>query len=132
MSDPVYESIVEHSNDGIFVAQDGEIVYANQRLCELTGYEPGELVGRPKLDIVAPDDRELVEGYHFARMSGDSAPNQYEIKLQTADGELVPVELSVSRVEHDGEPRPSRSVGISPIDSSTNNDWRNSEIISNC
>jgi len=104
MSESVYESIVEHSNDGIFAAQDGEIIYANQQLCELTGYAPDELVGRPKLEIVAPDDRELVKGYHFARMSGDSAPNQYEIELQTADGELVPVELSVSRVEHDGEP----------------------------
>lgn len=104
MSDSVYESIVEHSNDGIFVAQDGEIVYANQRLCELTGYEPAELVGISKLEIVAPDDRELVEGYHFARMSGDSAPTQYEIALQTADGDQVPVELSVSRVDHDGEP----------------------------
>ncbi|MFC7042971.1 PAS domain S-box protein [Halonotius sp. GCM10025705] len=49
MSDSVHESIVEHSNDGIFVAQDGEIVYANQRLCELTGYAPGELAGRAKL-----------------------------------------------------------------------------------
>jgi len=37
MSESVYESIVEHSNDGIFVAQDGEITYANQQLCELTG-----------------------------------------------------------------------------------------------
>ncbi|RJX41965.1 hypothetical protein DM826_09910 [Halonotius aquaticus] len=104
MSDSVHESIVEHSNDGIFVAQDGEIVYANQRLCELTGYEPGELVGASKRQIVAPDDRELVEGYHFARMSGDTAPSQYEIELQTADDELVPVELSVSRVDYEGEP----------------------------
>ena len=104
MSESVYESIVEHSNDGIFVAQDGEIVYANQRLCELTRYERTALVGASKMAIVAPDDRELVEGYHFARMSGDSAPNQYEIELQRADDELVPVELSVSRVDYEGEP----------------------------
>ena len=104
MSDPVYESIVEHSNDGIFVAQDGEIVYANQRLCELTGYERTALVGASKMDIIAPGDRELVESYHVARMSGDTAPNQYEIELQRADDELVPVELSVSRVDYEGEP----------------------------
>jgi len=104
MSQSVYESIVEHSNEGIFLAQDGEIVYANQRLCELTGYEKAELVGASKREIVAPDDRELVEGYHFARMSGDTAPSQYEIELQTADGELVAVELSVSRVDYEGDP----------------------------
>ena len=104
MSESVYESIVEHSNDGIFVAQDGKITYANQQLCELTGYKPDELDGMAKLDIVAPDDRELVKGYHFARMSNDPAPNQYEIELQTVDDGLVPVELSVSRVNYEGKP----------------------------
>ncbi len=104
MNESVYESIVEHSNDGIFVAQDGEIVYANERLCELTGYERTDLVGAAKMQIVAPDDRELVERYHAARMSDDTAPTQYEIELQTADSELRPVELSVSRVDYEGEP----------------------------
>ena len=104
MSESVYESIVEHSNDGICLAQDGEIVYANQRLCELTGYEKSELVGGSKMEIVAPEDRELVAGYHFARMSGDSAPSQYDIALQTAAGTQVPVELSVSRVDYEGKP----------------------------
>ena len=104
MTDSVYESIVEHSNDGIFVAQDGEIVYANQQLRELTGYTDAELIGTPKTSIVAPGDSELVKGYHIARMSGDTAPNQYEIELQRADGTQVPVELSVSRVNYHGEP----------------------------
>ena len=78
MNESVYESIVEHSNDGIFVAQDGEIVYANERLGELTGYERTHLVGAAKMQIVAPDDRELVDRYHAARLTDDTAPTPCE------------------------------------------------------
>ena len=104
MNESAYQSIVEHSNDGIFLAQDGEIVYANQRLAALTGYPTDTLVGMPKMQLIAPDDRELVDGYHAARMSGDDAPTQYVVELQTAADELVPVELSVSRVDYEGAP----------------------------
>lgn len=104
MTGAVYESIVEESNDGIFVAQDGEIVYANDRIQEMTGYPEAELVGNSKTSIVTPEDSNLVEGYHMARMQGDSAPNQYEIELETKSGERIPVELSVSRGEYEGEP----------------------------
>jgi len=37
MSTPVYETIVEESNDGILVAVDGKIVYTNRQLQHLTG-----------------------------------------------------------------------------------------------
>lgn len=104
MAEPLYESIVEESNDGILVAQDGEIVFANDRLATMTGYTHEELLGSAKTMLVAPEDTELVEGYHRARIEGKSAPSTYDVELETSDGERVPVELSVTRIDVDGEP----------------------------
>jgi PAS domain S-box-containing protein len=104
MGEALYESIVEESNDGILVAQDGEIIYANERLRELTGYAESELVGEPKTKLVTDDDTALVERYHGARTEGGTAPDQYEVTLETSAGDRIPIEFSVSQIPHDGEP----------------------------
>ena len=104
MAESLYESIVEESNDGILVAQEGEIVYVNDRLLTLTGYDESDLLGQSKTTLVTDEDSDIIEEYHEARMAGDSAPNQYEVDIETADGDQIPVELSVSRGEYDGSP----------------------------
>ena len=104
MGEALYESIVEESNDGILVAQDGEIIYANERLRELTGYPERELVGAPKTKLVIDDDTALGERYHSARTEGEAVPDQYEVTLETSAGDRIPIEFSVSQITHDGEP----------------------------
>jgi PAS domain S-box-containing protein len=104
MDDVPYESIVEESNDGIFVAQGGDIIYANDRLQELTGYAEVTLVGAPKTMLVTDDDATLVEQYHSARTSDEDAPDQYEVTLETKSGDRIPIEFSVNQISYDGEP----------------------------
>ncbi|WP_175452802.1 PAS domain S-box protein [Halorientalis regularis] len=103
MDDVPYESIVEESNDGILVAQNGEIVYANELLQEMTGYAEATLVGAPKTMLVTDDDAALVEQYHSARTSGEDAPDQYEVTLETKSGDRVPIEFSVNQISYNGE-----------------------------
>ncbi|PIV81202.1 diguanylate cyclase, partial [bacterium CG17_big_fil_post_rev_8_21_14_2_50_64_8] len=44
--------IVAHSTEAVcLVGADGSIVFVNARLCGLSGYEPGELPGRPSADL---------------------------------------------------------------------------------
>jgi len=104
MSTPVYETIVEQSNDGIFVAVDGEIVYTNRRLQQLTGYDEDYLDGVPKTRIVAPEHQDRVKKYHEQRRKGEAAPATYEVDLETKDGERIPIEMSVNDGEYEGEP----------------------------
>ena len=101
MAVSIYETIVEESDDGIFVAQDGEIVYTNPQLRNLTGYMKGELDGVPKTQIIAPDDKDRVAAYHQSRLAGEPVPNKYEIELETKDGDRLPVEISVSDGEYE-------------------------------
>lgn len=103
MNDSLYKKIVEESNDGVLVSQEGEVVYANQRLLQLTGYSEDEILGSSKTMAVASEYVEEVKGYHRARMEGKSAPSRYEVEIETEDGDRVPVELSVSRIISEGE-----------------------------
>ena len=104
MSTPVYETIVEESNDGILVAVDGEIVYTNRRLQQLTGYNEDELDGAPKTRIVAPKHQDRVKTYHEQRRNGEAAPATYEVDFETKHGERIPIEVSVNDGEYEGEP----------------------------
>jgi len=45
-SEAKYRVLVEEINDGYFVTQDGNIVFANKAFCNIHGYKPGEVVGR--------------------------------------------------------------------------------------
>ncbi len=104
MSTPLYETIVEQSNDGIFVAVDCKIVYTNRRLQQLTGYSEDELDGAPKTRIVAPKHQDRVETYHEQRRNGEAAPATYEVDFETKHGDRIPVEMSVNDGEYNGKP----------------------------
>nr|WP_302080778.1 PAS domain S-box protein [Salinibaculum sp. KK48] len=104
MDDFPYESIVEESNDGILVARNGEIIYANERLQELTGYAEATLVGAPNTMLVTDDETSPSKQYQSARTSGEGATNQYEATLETRSDTRIPVEFSVNQIPYDGEP----------------------------
>jgi len=55
-----YRALVENSLTGICLHRDGRFIYVNDRYANTLGYTADELTGTPMLDIVAPEDRELV------------------------------------------------------------------------
>jgi PAS domain S-box-containing protein len=100
-----YSTLVEQSNDGIAIIQDGEIVFANAQFEELSGYDESELGDRSFLRVVAPEDRELVKQRYEHRLDPetDPPPSRYEIRVLTNDGDRRVVELSVARIQYDGD-----------------------------
>jgi PAS domain S-box-containing protein len=104
-SEERYRRLVEDSFDGIFVhSGHGNIEFANSRMYEMLGYERGELEGANHLIIYHADHRLLIRERSRARMSGDSVPFQYEVKLLRKDGSLFDAELNARIVSFSGEP----------------------------
>ncbi|MFB6196782.1 MAG: PAS domain S-box protein, partial [Halobacteriaceae archaeon] len=99
-----YETIVEESRDGIRIVQDGTVVFANERLAEMLDTSKAELIGNPSDEMVIPEQEDLVRTRHTARMEGDSLPDQYEVELDTPSEETMYVELSVTRIQYQGDP----------------------------
>jgi len=88
-SEAKYRTVVEQSNDAIFIAQDGLLVFHNPAFAELTGYADAELTERPIADMIAPEDRNLVLTRHRERLSGgplSHLPDVYEFSVLHHDG----------------------------------------------
>jgi len=84
-SEEKYRTLVEHTADMVFIAQDGNLVFANTALASLSGYTLDEIIGLPFPRLIAPEDRELVFGRHLLRQDGKVPPESYEFSLLHKD-----------------------------------------------
>lgn len=85
-SEEKYRMLVEHSRDGIFIIQDGRLVFYNNALAGLSGYTQEELDGKLLSDLIAPEDREMVLSRARERARGGLVPERYEFSLLHKDG----------------------------------------------
>ncbi len=85
-SEEKYRMLVEHNRDGVFILQDGRLVFYNQALLGLSGYSAEELDGIPLTYILAPEDRDMVLSRAKDRASGKQVPERYEFSLMHKDG----------------------------------------------
>lgn len=88
ISHDTYQDIVENIAEGIRVLnRDGIIIYANDALCSLLGYDRSELLGRSVYDFYPPEDHPLIEKHLKDREAGKSA--RYETRYINKKGEKL-------------------------------------------
>ncbi|USZ73070.1 PAS domain S-box protein [Natronosalvus halobius] len=106
-----YKTIVETVNDGIFVVDDdGNFLLVNDTYAEMVGYSRDELVGSHSSMLI--EDSEADPEVLMERAKRDVANESderlsYEMALETASGETVDVEWTIS-------PLPGRGAGNEP------------------
>jgi diguanylate cyclase (GGDEF)-like protein/PAS domain S-box-containing protein len=102
---PTYQALVEQALVGVYVVQDGRLIYANPRLAELFGYTPAELLALPSvLGLVDAGDRTAVETRLRERIEGGSPTSTHVMQGLRRDGSVVELEVYSTRTEHDGRP----------------------------
>ncbi len=102
-SESKYRTLVEHSQAGVFILKELELVYCNQTLLTMTGYEEHEIIGKQILDFIAPED---IEGtlVRFNRLQmGESIEREYDLGLIRKDGQRLFIHTSIGEVMLDGE-----------------------------
>ncbi|WP_436907586.1 PAS domain S-box protein [Halosimplex marinum] len=99
-----YRRLVEQSVVGIGLSQDGVFEYVNPAFAEMFGYEPDEMVGEPTLAFIDESDRERVRQAIERREAGDVESVHYVVTARGSDGARFDIEVSGSRVVHEGEP----------------------------
>lgn len=102
-SEQRFRSLSENALAGIFIFQDGHIVYANPAMANIFGYAPDELVGADPALIVHPDDFAQLMEQIRRRISGEDQ-NINEFRGLTKTGEIKVVEVLGARAEFDGRP----------------------------
>jgi len=81
-SEAKYSALVEQAKDVVVIVQDGVVKFANSVVKEVTGYEVEEILGKPFLNWLTPESRDLVAERYKLRMAGEEVPSIYEAKIQ--------------------------------------------------
>jgi len=86
ISEDKYRSLVEHSQDGVFVIRDGVYVFVNQVYAAMLGYSPDEMLGESFLRFFASEDRQKIVDIWHERQAGHWEKEAYEAHLLKKDG----------------------------------------------
>ena len=82
-----YRIVVEHSREGVYIVQNGVIIFANPALVRELGYTLEELLGVNYTDVlVDPRDRDFMRQRIALRASGGVPASAYEIRAIRKDG----------------------------------------------
>ncbi|MGD9304007.1 MAG: PAS domain S-box protein [Desulfobacterales bacterium] len=103
-SEQKYSTLVEDALIGVYIIQDGKIVFANDKFAEIYGYSKNKLIGMESLQLVHPEDRHRVRQMREKRLRGEKVPYEYEIRGLKKNGETIWVTRSYSLINYDGKP----------------------------
>lgn len=100
------QTLLDQSLAGISLVQDGQLRFVNKRLAEILGYEPEELTDPSfeNLDVVAPQDREMVAEALRQRLEEGIDDLRYRYTGLTQEGKEVRLEVYGRRVEWEEKP----------------------------
>ena len=83
-------------------ADDGTIIKANRRLCEITGYAPEEIAGKRVESILSVGGRIFYQTHLFPILRLHGRADEIYLSLRSASGAEVPVLINSARKETDG------------------------------
>jgi PAS domain S-box-containing protein len=78
--------------DGIWIIDSqARTTYANERMAEILGVSPAELIGQDSLMFVFPEDLEAAERLFAAKRDGNV--EAFRFRLRRRDGTALPVSV---------------------------------------
>jgi diguanylate cyclase (GGDEF)-like protein/PAS domain S-box-containing protein len=86
LSEEKYRTLVDHSQDGVFITHDGNYTYVNKTYADMLGYAPEQMIGAAFLKFFAPEDHEKINEIWNKRRAGQWEQAAYEIHLLKSDG----------------------------------------------
>lgn len=106
----LFRKAFEYSNDAIFLIDPGADAFkdVNYRACELLGYEREELLAMGPSDV---HPHELDTFYQFIdEVVEEGNGRTDELSCYTCNGEIVPAQISMARIDFESEPHILASV----------------------
>ena len=103
-SEEKYRVLYEHAGDIIFVAQDGLIKFPNLKGRTLFGYSKKEVDNTSFLELIHPEDREMVLERHMKRMRGEQFEETYSFRIYDKSGKMLWVQITSVFIKWEGRP----------------------------
>ncbi len=98
-----YKNIVESSHDLICIVQNGCLEFVNPRVSELTGYAGEELLNRPFVKLIHPDDSSLVTDLYGKRAQDEIVPSVDTFRFLKKNGDALWMESSIVNTSWNGQ-----------------------------
>ena len=100
-----FRGLVEQAIAGIFILQDGKLVYINPCGAEILGHGlPDELIGTDVFGSVAEADRERVVETMRRLRDGEAMSATFDFAALRRDGSTIQLSANAARANHDGAP----------------------------
>jgi len=103
-SEEHYRQLTENAGEAIFVIQDGEIKFMNPKGSELSGYSLEEMVSKPFVKFIHPEDIDMVADRYLKRLEGEPVPQTYDFRIVRRDGEIRWGELNAVPISWEDRP----------------------------
>jgi PAS domain S-box-containing protein len=95
--DETFRRLSIAASEGITIIADGRVIDANSAFARLFGYELADMIGRPLLDVIAPESRELAT----QRLTGET-DKPVEMRGRLKDGATFDIELVIRTIRYRG------------------------------
>ena len=104
-SEEKFRRMIEMSNQGVLVHRYDEILYANQALADMLGYEsPREILALGSIEEHLPEEeRENIRAIAAARLKGEAVADKCEIRVLHKDGREIWLDNHSILLDWDGE-----------------------------
>ncbi|MHB8830424.1 MAG: ATP-binding response regulator [Syntrophales bacterium] len=99
-----YRSLVENANEAILVIQDGNFKFANGKAVASFGYSEQELLRIPVLELIHPEDCDVVGERYLHKIAGDKTASRHTYRAVAKSGQVVWIETSSVLIEWEGRP----------------------------
>ena len=103
-SEERYRTLVENANEAIIVAQGGIAKFVNRACIEMAGYSEQELISKPFIEFVHPDDRALVEGRYQKRIQGEGLESKQQFRIIAKNGDIKWIEMGAAIIDFERKP----------------------------
>ena len=103
-SEEKYRILIENTNEAVTVLQDNRVVFTNKKAGEITGFSEEELMKRPFIEFVFPDDRLLALEIYSKRLKGKETPHVNEYRVNDRAGNVKWMHANSVHITWNGGP----------------------------
>jgi PAS domain S-box-containing protein len=97
--------VLDQATDGVAIAQDRVVKFANRAFHDFHGYAPGEIKEMPMLELIGPRSWDLVANHHSLRLEGELFAQSYRIGVLCKGGkEKNALVASAGLIQYRGRP----------------------------
>jgi PAS domain S-box-containing protein len=99
-----YRILVENATDAIVIVQDHYITFFNPKAEALIEYSGEELMSRPFIDFIHPDDRDRVLEVYKRWLFDEEPPSTITVRKITKTGKIIWGEINAVRIMWENRP----------------------------